>query len=329
MIGKGGIVIKKKCFSGICAVLIAVLLLSVCMTGAAAVQAEPGGTDFGTVDSSTGLYAACRETAGALDASQILVYDATDDRILFTKTVDGGKLYPASITKLFTACVAMEYLEPSEVLTAGDELTLVQADSSKAYIYQGQRITAEMAVEAMMLPSGNDAALIAAAAAGRRIAGDDTLPGERAVETFVAEMNRQARELGFEKTHFANPDGYHVGCHYTCVNDMARIAKAALNNPTVSKYIRVAADDVIYASGQNNHWDNTNLLLRPDSGFYRADATGMKTGRTSQAGYCLMSAFRVKDSILVIGIFGCKTDNERFQGAIALLEACREHWNER
>ena len=299
------------------------------MTGAAAVQMQTEKADFGTVDSSTGIYSACREIADTLDASQILVYDATADRILFTKTVDGGKLYPASITKLFTACIAMQYLDPAEVLTAGDELALVQEGSSKAYIYRGQRITAEMAVEAMMLPSGNDAALIAAAAAGRRIAGDDTLTAERAVEAFVAEMNRQAQEMGFEKTHFANPDGYHAGCHYTCVNDMARIAKAALNNPTVSKYIRVAADDVIYASGQNNHWDNTNLLLRPDSGFYRADAIGMKTGRTSQAGYCLMSAFRVKDSILVIGIFGCKTDNERFQGAIALLEACREHWNER
>ena len=62
------------------------------MTGAAAVQMQMEKADFGTVDSSTGIYSACREIADTLDASQILVYDATADRILFTKTVDGGKL---------------------------------------------------------------------------------------------------------------------------------------------------------------------------------------------------------------------------------------------
>lgn len=312
--------------------LAVVILVSLSMTGAAAEQTEPPEPEEPksyTVDTESGIYAACQEAAQGINASQILVYDATADEILYTKTVEGGKLYPASITKLFTSYVALQYLDPAEVVKAGDELAMVQAGSSMAYIYRGQRVTVQMAVEAMLLPSGNDAAMILAAAAGRRIAGDESLAAGDAVKAFVAEMNRQAEALGFEKSHFANPDGYHVGCHYTCVNDMARIAKLALENETISKYMRYQADDVVYASGQNNHWENTNLLLQPASRYYRPDAIGMKTGSTSQAGFCLMSAFQVGESTLVIGIFGCPEENERFAGTIQLADACKAQWKNR
>ena len=180
-----------------------------------------------------------------------------------------------------------------------------------------------MVIEAMMLPSGNDAAMILAAAAGRRIAGDESMDAGTAVQEFVAEMNRQAESLGFEKSHFANPDGYHVGSHYTCVNDMARIAKLALENETISRYMRLHDADVTYASGQTNHWENTNLLLDPEGEFYRPDAIGMKTGHTRQAGYSLMSAFQNGDSTLVIGMFGYTDEKVRFQDTITLLKACR------
>lgn len=310
--------------------LLVVILLSVCNFSVLAAETEPPEQPeetepkVYTVDTESDLYAVCDEIAQNLNASQVLVYDAGADEILYTRTVEGGKLYPASITKLFSSYVALQYMEPEEVITAGDELSLVQAGSSMAYIYKGQKVTVKMAVEAMLLPSGNDAAMILAAAAGRRIAGDENLSAEEAVKEFVAEMNRQAEALGFEKSHFANPDGYHVGTHYTCVNDMARIAKLALENPTISEYMRYLEDDVTYASGQTNHWTNTNLLLDPEGGYYRSDAIGMKTGHTSQAGYCLMSAFRAGDSTLVIGIFGCPDENERFKGAIQLVKACKE-----
>lgn len=275
-----------------------------------------------TVDTGSEVYTACDALAGGMDAKHILVYDSATDKILYSKTLEGGKLYPASITKLFTCYVALQHLQPDEILTAGDELELVQPGSSMAYIYKKQQVTMEMAVEGMMLPSGNDAAMIVAAAAGRRIAGDENLDPEAAVAEFVDEMNRQANSLGFEQSHFANPDGYHVGAHYTCVNDMARIAKLALENKTIRKYMGLFEDDVVYASGQTNHWENTNLFLDPEDGFYRPAAIGMKTGRTRQAGYCLMSAFRNGKSTLVIGMFGYDDEYQRFRDTLKILNAC-------
>lgn len=312
--------------------LLVMVLLLVCSFTAAAdetipAETEPEATEpkVYTVDTETEIYKLCDELSKELEATQILVYDSNTDEILYSKSVEGGKLYPASITKLFSCYVALQYLDPEETVTAGDELSLVQPGSSMAYIYKGQRIWVKQVVEAMLLPSGNDAAMILAAAAGRRIAGDDNLSAADAVREFVAEMNRKAEELGFEKSHFTSPDGYHMGSHYTCVNDMARIARLALENTTISRYMRIVEDDVTYASGQTNHWENTNLLLDPEGDYYRSDTIGMKTGYTRQAGNSLMSAFRYEEGALVIGIFGCPDENARFRDTIKLLKACKEY----
>ena len=266
-------------------------------------------------------YQACAALAEGMGASQIVVYDGGSDEVLYTKTVEGGKLYPASITKLFSAYVALQHLDADDVVTAGDELELVRPGSSMAYIYKGQSVTLEMAVQAMMLPSGNDAAYIVAANVGRAIAGDESLSAAEAVQAFVDEMNETADELGFKKSHFCNPDGYHVGAHYTCLNDMTRIAKLALEDPVISKYMNCFEADVTYYSGETNHWKNTNYLLDPESEYYNPDAVGMKTGHTSQAGWCLMSAFQEGDRTIVVGVFGYEDKLARFEDVAALVEA--------
>lgn len=284
-------------------------------------ETEPEGY---TVDTESVVWQVCDALSEELSAKQILVYDTVSDRILYTKTVEGGKIYPASITKLFTSYVALQHMAPSEVITAGEELKLVREGSSMAYIYKNQSVKVRTAIAGMMLPSGNDAAMVLAAAAGRKIAGDDSLSSVEAVRAFVAEMNRMAKELGFEKTHFTSPDGFHMGSHYTCVNDLVRMAKLALADETISKYMQYAGINVTYVSGQTNSWLNTNLLLQAESPYYRADAIGMKTGYTNQAGYSLMSAFTCGEGALVIGVFGCATDKGRFEDAIKLADACLE-----
>ena len=300
-----------------------ILLLTVNMLTATgyAQQLEEGTSSY-SVATDTTIYQACDAVAEEIGASQILVYDATADEILYAKSVEGGKLYPASTTKLFSTYVALQYLEPQTVITAGDELDMLQPGSSIAYITKGHQLTAEMLVEGMLLPSGNDAALVLAAAAGRTIAGDGSLSDTEAVRVFVDEMNRTAEELGFEKSHFTNPDGYHVGSHYTCVEDMARIAKLALENEVISKYIKVYEEDVVYASGHSNHWTNTNALLDPESDYYQPNAVGMKTGHTRQAGYCLMSAFRQNGRTIVVGVFGYQDKEARFEDVVKLWKAC-------
>lgn len=278
-----------------------------------------------TVDTESEIYGICDSLSEGMEFDQLLVFDATNNEILYTNSRESTKLYPASITKLFSSYVALLYLDPHDVVTVGDELNLVQPGSSVAYLGRGQQMYVQTVVEAMMLPSGNDAAIVLATAAGRKIADDSSLAASDAIAVFVREMNRIARKLGFEKSHFANPDGWHSGSHYTSLNDMARIAKLALDNKTISKYIRRFQDEVTLLSGHTLTWKNTNLLLSTEDGYYRGDAIGMKTGYTRQAEYCLMSAFRCEDGRnLVIGLFGYSDENQRFRDTIKLAKACKE-----
>ena len=276
------------------------------------------------MDTESAVYKICEQLAETMQARQILVYDTNTDTILYTKSVEGGKLFPASITKLFSTYVALQYLDPDTVVTAGDELDLVHAGSSIAYVSRDSQIQVKMLVEGMMLPSGNDAAMVLAAAAGRVIAQDENLSATDAVAVFVDEMNRQAEELGFVKTHFANPDGWHTGTHYTCLQDLARIAGLALENETIRKYMRMHDDETHFYSGQYVMWENTNLLLDPDGAYYRTDAIGMKTGYTRPAGYSLMSAFTYEEGAIVVGLFGYTDKYERFPDAIRLVTAAKK-----
>ena len=279
-----------------------------------------------TVNTESQIYKICDVLAQDMQARQILVYDTGTDTILYTKSVDTGKLFPASITKLFSTYVALQYLDPETIITAGDELDLVHDGSSMAWIPKGSSIHVRMLVEGMMLPSGNDAAMILAAAAGRVIAQEESLSPADAVQAFVDEMNRQADALGFEKSHFVNPDGWHSGSHYTCLNDMARIAKLALENETLRSCMGMHRDETSLASGQYVIWENTNLLLNPDAGYYRIDAIGMKTGYTRPAGYCLLSAFTYEKGEIVVGLFGYIPKYDRFDDAAALATAVEEQY---
>lgn len=281
-----------------------------------------------TVDTETEIYRICQELAAELTYDQLLVYDATEDKILYMDTREGRKLYPASITKLFSAYVALQYLDPLDPITAKDELDLVQPGSSVAYIGRWSQLYTQTVVEGMMLPSGNDAAMVLAAAAGRKIADDPELSAEKAVQTFVAEMNRMAGELGFERSHFSNPDGWHTGSHYTCLEDMALIAKLALENKTIARYMRTGEDEVTFLSGHKLEWKNTNSLVSGENGFWRGDAIGMKTGYTRQAEYSLMSAFSCSNKHkLVIGVFGYADEYQRYRDVIRLADACKAEMN--
>ena len=297
---------------------------------AEAIPEEPVPDETGLVlhpaDTSSPIYKICDEMAQYMQARHILVFDTRTDTILYSKSVEGGKLFPASVTKLFSAYVALQYLDPDTIITAADELELVHEGSSLAYVPAGSQLRVHMLVEGMMLPSGNDAAMVLAAAAGRAIAGDEALNGKDAVQTFVDEMNRQAQVLGFEKSHFSNPDGWHTGSHYTCLNDLARIAKLALGNETMRRYMRLHKDETQYVSGHYVIWENTNLLVNPETAYYRTDAVGMKTGYTRPAGYSLMSAFTFEDGEIVVGLFGYTSKYDRFSDAIHLAQACKDQF---
>ncbi len=263
---------------------------------------------------------ACALAAREMDAKGIFVYDCDAGELLYCAGQPDQALYPASVTKLFTAWVALQYLPPEEKVTVGDELSLVRPGSSTAFLARGQILTVEMLVEAMLLPSGNDAAYALAAAGGRAVAGDGTLSAEKAVERFVEEMNRQAALLGASHTTFANPDGYHRETHVSTPADLGKLGAVALEEPMIGKYSTLAVDSVRFASGETITWYNTNRLVSPGDIYYTPSVTGGKTGYTRQAGYCLLAQFRQGARKLIIGVFGTGDRADRYRCARKLLE---------
>ena len=254
-----------------------------------------------------------------LSAAQYFVYDVEAGEFV---TVSGNltdTIYPASVTKLFTAYVALQYIDPTTVITAGDALDLVAAGSSVAEIQRGDKLSAEMLVQAMLLPSGNDAACILAVEAGRLMANDASLSARSAADLFVEEMNRQAQNLGMTGSHFANPDGIHRDSHYTTFADLAILGKLSLENDTILKYAKVARDAVTLENGTQLAWKNTNATIDPASTYYCPYAIGLKTGSTPRAGSCLLSAFECGGRTLVVGVFGCAADEDRFMDTLHLF----------
>lgn len=245
----------------------------------------------------------------SITAQQYFVYQCETGSFLFNSGELAEKIYPASVTKLFTAYVAMQYLPANMQITADDALTMVAAGSSVADLQKGSTYTVRQLVEAMLLPSGNDAAYVLAVEAGRLLKGSK-LEAKAAVKAFVDEMNAQAKLLGMTGTHFANPDGIHSEDHYTTFGDLAILATVSMEDPTIMRYAATAADGT---------WKNTNALVDPQSLYYCPYCIGLKTGQTPYAGSCLLSAFEYRGQTIVIGVFGCPQEEDRFADTLCLF----------
>ena len=177
-----------------------------------------------------------------LSSEYAVLYDTANDIILYKKNAD-AKCYPASTTKLLTAIVANKILDNDEVITVGNEITLIGEDSSVAGLEVGQKLTAKQLLYAMLLPSGNDAAYTIAVASARKFKENDKLPAKEAIEVFAELMNDAATELGAEHSHFTNPDGFHDKNHYTTALDMVKIASYAKSIPLISEICGTLSDN--------------------------------------------------------------------------------------
>ncbi len=255
-----------------------------------------------------------------ISAEQYFVYDCEAGQFVANAEDISTKIYPASVTKLFTAYVALQYLDASKSVKAGEVLNKVAAGSSVAEIKKGDVLTVEQLVAGMLLPSGNDAAYILAAEAGRAMYGEkaNQVSTDEAVKRFVKEMNDQAKILGMNGTNFANPDGIHSDSHYSTYSDLAILGKLVLADPTIMKYAATSSMDVTLQSGSVN-WHNTNAIIDPESEYYCRLCTGLKTGQTPMAGSCLLSAFEYRGRTLIIGVFGCKEVDDRFPDTLQLF----------
>ncbi|MCM1329864.1 MAG: D-alanyl-D-alanine carboxypeptidase [Ruminococcus sp.] len=256
-----------------------------------------------------------------LQSKYAIVYDVQADEVLFAKNAE-EKCFPASTTKILTAAVILDNAPEDFQFTAGDELDFVNPESSLAFVNKGNVLDLEMTIDALMLPSGNDAAYMAAANMGRYIAKNDGLSPEQAVKTFVDEMNRTAMLLGAENTHFTAPDGFHDDDHYTTVLDMLKITLYAMDKPKLTASAAKPSTYTTFLTGEEVSWTNSNKLIQETSGdCYYLYANGMKTGMTDQSGYCVVATARRFDHDVICIVFGAEASDIRWNETIALLDA--------
>lgn len=249
---------------------------------------------------------------------QVFVYDMTAGEIIYMKGGD-QVIRPASVTKLLTALYALTILEPDRLVPPGEEVGLISADSSIAYIKTHHTLSVEMLIEGMLLPSGNDAAYALAGAAGRVIADDPDLSAAQAIAVFMDGMNEYAKGIGCVGSYFTVPDGNDAKNPYTTAEDLILIGRLAAENEIIRKYAALSGDHVTYADGSVNDWTNTNVMLDPDSPYYHPAVTGLKTGAVGERYHFLCLAEEGEKSYL-IGVFGGRNKDVRFEDAKKICE---------
>jgi D-alanyl-D-alanine carboxypeptidase (penicillin-binding protein 5/6) len=262
-----------------------------------------------------------------LESRHYFVYDCGGENFMAKSDNADERVYPASVTKIFSAYVALQYLDPDTVITLGREVYMVAPNSSYAGVKVGQKISVRDLVRGMLLPSGNDAAYGLAVAAARTYSGDADMPWDDALDYFSDMMNRTAQANGMTGSHFSNPDGYHDFDHYTTCEDLAVMARLALSNDLIRSCTATVRQQVIFSNGERVSWGNTNDLIDPNSQYYHPDAVGLKTGHTGYAGFCVLSAFELDGEYIIIGSFGCQRPEDRYIDTLKLYELVLEMKN--
>ncbi len=256
-----------------------------------------------------------------IKAGYVVLYDAEKDEILYSK--DGEKkIYPASTTKMLTAITAWKVIHDKDyVITVGDEIHLIDPYSSVAGLEEGMQLTLEMMMDAMLMPSGNDAAYVLAVNCGRIYRRDPELSAEEAVRVFMELENRIADRIGAENTHFVTPDGIHDEDHYTTAVDLTKIADYARTIPIIKASCGKDRVEWNLPSGQTVSWNNTNRLLLEDSGQYAPACDGMKTGFTDEAGTCVVASAAVEGHTVIAAVMDGYSNTSKFDDANQLLKA--------
>ncbi len=260
-----------------------------------------------------------------LRAKNAFIFDTRTSHFLYNSAATSTKVYPASITKLFTSYVALQYLHVDEKVTVGKEVYFVASDASIAGFQEGDVVTVSDLIYGALLPSGCDASYILAAAAGREILQNKNASAKDAVNAFLSACNQKAKNLGMTGTNIANPDGYHNSNHYFSLQALSVVGNLALKSKVLSKVCATASVTITYknssGSSRTATFKNTNMLIQTKSEYYHDLAVGLKTGTTGAAGACLLAAYRVPGGYILVGVLGCSSNESRFSDANALFEA--------
>ncbi len=218
------------------------------------------------------------------NATAAALFDVSRRETLFAREVH-KKLYPASMTKVMTALVALKYGSTDQLLTADEAVYVTEIDAQLCGIQAGDTLTLDQALHLLLIYSANDAANLIAESIGG------------SVESFVAMMNDEARALGATNTNFVNPNGLHNDNHYTTAYDMYLIFNAAIQYDLFKEIINQSSYSTKYRHADGTEQEisvkSTNQYL---TGTRNAPTgvtvLGGKTGTTNAAGHCLVMLSR-------------------------------------
>lgn len=211
-------------------------------------------------------------------------------------------LEPASVTKIMTMLLTVEAID-SGTLSLDDVATTSEYASgmggSQVFLKEGEQMTIRDLLKAVAVASGNDAAVVLA----EHLAGSES--------AFVERMNQRAKELGMKDTTFRNCNGLPAEGHVTTAYDIALMSRELLSHDIIRDYVGIWMDTI---RGGSFQLANTNKLI-----YYYEGATGLKTGSTGSAGFCV-SASAMRDGMeLIAVVLGSETSEKRFTSAKNLL----------
>lgn len=243
-----------------------------------------------------------------LTAQSAYVIHRESDDVLFERNAD-LPLQPASTAKIFTAMVVLEHANPEEVIEIMESDVVDPVAESSMGLAAGDWVTVHDLLVGLMLPSGNDAANALSRTIGARIDGEES---ESFNDRFLREMNRVADELGLQTTELRHAAGHDREGQTVTARELAVAAEALLERPSLLSIVAMKRAE-IRVGGDNPRVlivDNTNELLVHDGVF------GVKTGTTSEAGECLVIAYREGGSTFIAVLLGSEA---RYEDARTLL----------
>lgn len=236
-----------------------------------------------------------------LTAASAILIEPVSGKVLLEQNADEA-LPPASVTKIMSLLLVMEAIDSGK-LREEDMIscseTAAAMGGSQIWLKPGEEMSVHDLLKATAVVSANDATVLLA----------ETVAGSE--EGFVAQMNERAQQLGMEHTHFANATGLDAENHYSCARDIAVMAAELLRHDKIREYTTIWMDTLREGKSE---LVNTNKLVR----FYPG-CTGLKTGTTAKAGYCLCASAQREGLSLIAVVMDAPSSKERFADAQKLL----------
>lgn len=281
------------------------LLLSVLMTLNYFAICVSASGDEGAEDSITNDVENAVDTNSLeISAKSAILMDAETGMVLYAKNSTEA-LPPASVTKIMTLLLVAEAIRDGNIALSDKVYVSANAASmggSQIFIKEGEEFTVEELLKSTVIASANDAAV----ALAELIGGTE--------EAFVDRMNERAKELGMNNTHFENATGLDdtVSHHLTSAYDIALMSRELIKHEVVTNYSDVWQDSI-----RNGEFvlTNTNRLIR-----YYDGCTGLKTGSTDKAGFCVSATAKRDGMHLIAVVMGSETRDERNEAARAMLD---------